>query len=100
VHNLELIKNIGLESERSKQRVEIGELPFQSSDPAVLDSVKLLLVIEEIGEVAECCKVLEGYKPRLRWTEALAKTRLRRELMQVASITLLWIESLEDDDES
>jgi NTP pyrophosphatase (non-canonical NTP hydrolase) len=77
------------ERQRTRTRVNDGELPSHMEELSVQD--RLAVLMEEIGEVAECIKHGRGLKPRLGWSGGEREIKLYDELVQVASITTDWL---------
>ena len=86
-------RNIYTEVERVRQealdRVREGELPHYMNELAWSD--RLALIVEELGEVAQAVKSLNGFKPKLGWTRAEAIANMEEELLQVASLAVEWL---------
>lgn len=59
-----------------------GKFEFTASDPGISNSLKLPILIEEVGEVAKCIN------------ESMSKDELEKELTQVAAVAVAWLESL------
>lgn len=87
---------IHFERERQEKLFQARKFLFTCSSPVASGSRKLRVLIEEIGEVAECIDKLEfnttAKAPAFvrQWKEELIK-----ELVQVAAVLCAWLESLE-----
>jgi NTP pyrophosphatase (non-canonical NTP hydrolase) len=51
----------------------------------------LAVLVEEVGEIAQAVKYVNGLKPRLAWSEQRVRTSLGDELIQVAAIATDWL---------
>ena|SRR5271170_872216 len=89
-------RNIYMEVERVRQegydRVTNGELTHYLNQLAWSD--RLAIIVEEVGEVAQAVKSLQGFKPKLGWTRAEAIANMEEELLQVAAIAVEWLLTL------
>jgi NTP pyrophosphatase (non-canonical NTP hydrolase) len=74
---------------RTHYRVDHGELPRHMGQ--LTPSQRLSILVEEIGEIAEAVKRVEGHKPGLVWTEEETRARLEEELLQVGAIAADWL---------
>ena len=77
------------ERARQMQLYRDGELLFDCSSPSVDPKLKHRALLEELGEVAEAVDMFdaEAITPRHR--------HLYKELIQVAAVSVAWLESLE-----
>lgn len=72
---------IQAERARARRLRDEGKFPYTPDEPDCPDEHALAILVEEVGEVAQA--VLQG------------RPELRDELVQVAAVTLAWLEGLE-----
>ncbi|MEI8288806.1 MAG: hypothetical protein WCH99_04990 [Verrucomicrobiota bacterium] len=84
---------VRIHEERERQHLLFlaGKFTFTCASTTASFSRKLRVLVEEIGEVAEAIDHIEIKKPSVR----LATESLRDELVQVAAVTVAWLESEE-----
>jgi NTP pyrophosphatase (non-canonical NTP hydrolase) len=93
IHSKDVMELVERESQRSLDRWHSRELPLTCLLRGH-NLEKLAILMEEVGEAAEAVKILCGLKPRsANLTEPEIARLLRDELVQVASITLSWLEA-------
>lgn len=100
--NQDILNLVWLERLRQKQLFRVGKLGFECASPIVSSDRKLRALTEEIGEVARAIDAIEAIgnvpleKRHASVTRFLkAQAHLREELIQVASVAIAWLESLE-----
>ena len=76
-------------------RVKAGDLPFTMRELG--HGQRLAVLLEEVGEIAQALKVLDGLKPKLDWTTSEALDNLEEELIQVAAIATDWLMIARDE---
>jgi NTP pyrophosphatase (non-canonical NTP hydrolase) len=98
-----ILEKIWLERLRQKQLLREGRIFFACDSTVVSHDRKLRVLVEEIGEVAHAIGQIEILnplrKPRAALSEQSVRARrhLRDELVQVASVVIAWLESLEEE---
>lgn len=75
--------DIGDERERQEELKAAGRFPHTCADD-VPDSDKLVILVEEVGEVA-------------RAIQSRDRANLREELVQVAAVACAWVEALDKE---
>ena len=86
----DIVMAIADERLRQRQLFAARKLSFRFDSPAVSPFRKLRVLTEEIGEVAEAIDDLEAH-PK----SPIRRQHLITELVQVAAVTVAWLESLE-----
>lgn len=69
-----------------------GRFRFTCADNELANAEKLVILVEEIGEVAR--QVLTQEKDCLAYDTIGTRDDLRKELIQVAAIVIAWVEGL------
>lgn len=87
-----VLNDVLAERERQEQLVIEGRYPSSAADPELSNYVKLTVLAEEVGEVAQEVSTLAGRR-QCRGTLGTPEA-LRKELVQVAAIAVAWIEAL------
>lgn len=84
-----VVNLIDLELERQLALVEARKFQWTARDLALLDpALALAILVEEVGEVARVVN-------ESRIIDAAFIARIREELVQVAAVTVSWLEGLE-----
>lgn len=90
---LELILNeIKTERLRQGEMKREGRFLYTCADDGLTNAEKMTVLLEEVGEVAREVLTQEGR--RLARDTVETKEALRKELIQVAAVSLAWIEAL------
>lgn len=90
---LELILNeIKTERLRQEEMKREGRFLYTCADDGLTNAEKMTVLLEEVGEVAREVLTQEGR--RLARDTVGTKEALRKELIQVAAVSLAWIEAL------
>ena len=104
-----VIREIVRERERQEELKNSGKFLWTCADPAIANPRKLAVLAEEFGEAArEVTEEIIEYDKSGRATDditgslhdvaqAEARTRLRKELIQVAAVAVAWVEALDCD---
>lgn len=92
------ISLINLERDRQDQLLREGKLLYNCASPVASDRRKLRALVEELGEVASAIDRIERDIERgVSATVYQGNTRhLRTELIQVAAVSVAWLESMEE----
>ena len=77
---------VELERQRQDKLFENGKIPWNLTDVTIDDSIKLSVLMEEIGEVAR----------ELNETNGVPHQSLYNELVQVAAVSVAWAESIQE----
>ena len=86
----EILADVAQERLRQRRLFEDHKLNFRVDSRYVSPSRKLRVLVEEIGEVAEAIDEIEAH-PK----SPIRRQHLIKELVQVAAVTVAWLESLE-----
>lgn len=81
---------VGHERDRQERLKAAGRFEFTCADDGLTDAEKLATIAEEVGEVAQ--QVLAG--SGLTHDTEGTREELRGELIQVAALSVAWIEAL------
>jgi len=87
---------INFERERQKQLFLDGDIFFDVSKPGLDEDLKLQVLAEEIGEVANALDLLRRSNKTLLLSRK-AVNHLCAELIQTAAVAVAWLESFEAD---
>lgn len=90
--NPTVLAAIDAERDRQDSLIAAGRIPWNCADTEVTDDRKLAVLTEELGEVAKALLWVadpEAFDLDLRTLE------LRDELVQVAAVSVAWLESLD-----
>lgn len=86
---MDVIARIAQERCRQNALVAEGKFKWNCSTMNIADSLKLAVLMEEVGEVAkEICEA-DGL------TALVSRKRMQTELVQVAAVAVAWLEGLE-----
>lgn len=87
---LDIHARIAAERVRQRQYFTERKFSFRVDSPLVDDLRKLRVLIEEVGEVAEAIDSYEAHPQSRQY-----RNHLIEELIQVAAVTVAWLESFE-----
>jgi NTP pyrophosphatase (non-canonical NTP hydrolase) len=90
--NAEVLRLIDAERDRQERLITEGRIPWNCADPAIDDDRKLAVLTEEIGEVA---KAILWIRDPDAFDLDLRTLELRDELVQVAAVSVAWLEALD-----
>lgn len=77
------------ERERQDRLKDQGRFKYTCSDPEMTHPERLAVLVEEVGEAGhEVNEAIGGHRP-------LDLQKLRKELVEVAAVTVAWIEAVE-----
>lgn len=80
------------ERQRQEDRKAEGRFQFTCADDGMSNAEKMTVLVEEIGEVAQ--EVLTQSERRLARDTVGTREALSEELVQVAAVSIAWLESL------
>lgn len=86
-HLLIVLEEVVRERERQNSLLAQGRIPFNCAVVAIHPRDKFLVLMEEVGEVAEALQRPGQHSARVR-------QHLRSELIQLAAVATAWAESL------
>ncbi|MDR3459587.1 MAG: hypothetical protein P4N60_19330 [Verrucomicrobiae bacterium] len=89
----DVLNRISAERDRQQELVISGKLHFNCSYYRVAPKRKLRVLVEELGEVAQECDLLEQSNAGKRPIHSPAL--IQDELTQVAAVAVAWLEALE-----
>lgn len=84
------IQAVATERDRQQELLRLGCIKFNCATWSVPDVSKLTILVEEVGEVAT--EIHEASRDT-----AAYRRRLRKELVQVAAVSVAWVEALDDE---
>lgn len=87
------LRLIARERIRQEEMKRSGRFQFTCADDELSNAEKMTILMEEVGEVAREVLTQEGR--RLARDTIGTREALQKELIQVAAVSLAWIESLE-----
>lgn len=89
--------DIARERDRQEQLKAAGKFTASCADN-ISEGAKLKIVAEEFGEVArEVCELDAELHPELtEQQKAQIRANLRKELIQLAAVSVAWLESMEE----
>jgi hypothetical protein len=87
-----MLKRVSEERARQRKLLDAGKIKHDCASPAVLSTLKLPVLMEEVGEVAK--EILEWPNFNDPARDAV-RIRMQTELIQVAAVAVAWAESLE-----
>lgn len=90
-----VLTHVGTERLRQDVLKEQGRFEFTCADDGMTNAEKLACLVEEVGEVAR--EVLTQDERRLARDTVGSKAALRKELIQVASVAVAWVEGLDKE---
>lgn len=93
-----IAEDIQRERARQDELKAAGKFRWTCADTAMLDSERLAVLMEEVGEVAREVTEAIGKTLGEQTVEASARKRIREELVQVAAVCVAWIEGLANED--
>lgn len=85
----QILRDISVERDRQEELKEAGRFVFTCADEEMGDSMKFLVLAEEVGEVARAL-----LNDKFLATDAVRRD-LREELVQVAAVCVAWVECLD-----
>jgi hypothetical protein len=93
---MDVMARVTKERIRQQELFLAGKLSFTCASHTADDNRKLRVLVEEVGEVAEAIDLLEAAESRGDGAaSALRREELHAELVQVATVAVAWLESLE-----
>lgn len=93
---LDVFARIAAERSRQRELFGTGKISFDCASPVPDANRKLRVLVEEIGEVAEVIDFHENAESERE--RKYQRDELQKELVQVAAVTVAWLESMEGRD--
>lgn len=87
-----IFNHINNERNRQEQLKKTGRFDFSCSDPGITNAGRLAVLVEEVGEAAHEVNEGIGLPMNCRFIDL---ERLRKELIEVAAVTVAWIEAID-----